>query len=81
MSDDNGLKRAACLIASQLPDNEMDAMRVLDLARGIIEHLNDVGAPAGAEVIRFSPVRISPAAAPTGGQVVRIDFPGKASPV
>ena len=81
MSDDNGLKRAACLIASQLPDDETDALRVLDIARGIIKHLNDVGTPAGAGVIRFLPVRTGPAIVPISGQVVRIDFPGKASPV
>lgn len=41
MGTSRHLKRAACLIASQLPDDEGEAMRVLDYARGIVSHLKE----------------------------------------
>lgn len=51
-----GLKRLACQLVAQLPDERAEALEVLMLARGIVDHLNGVGAPA-AQVIPLSSQR------------------------
>lgn len=79
---DGGLKRAACLIASQLPENEDEAMRVLDYAKGIVRHLKSDRIPSSSAVIPFSPSLLKGrAVAPEGGPEARTYSPGKANPV
>jgi len=39
------LKRAACVIASQLPEGQEDALRVLDYAREILLNLGNSWSP------------------------------------
>lgn len=76
--EEQRLKRAACLIASQLPEDVGEALRVLDYARGIIRHL----APETADVIplSFAPGQRYPAVVREDGREVLIDFPDIASP-
>lgn len=78
---EDGLKRAACLIASQLPDDEKEALRVLDYAGGIVRHLKDDKAGGGRAVILFSPgVPRGPVSGPKDDREVQTYSPGKANP-
>ncbi len=76
---DQRAKRAACLIASQLPEDAHEAMMVLEYAADIIRHLQNHTSVA------LSPFSI---AGPTGLVIVprgepanRNDCRGKANPV
>lgn len=71
-------KRAACLIASQLPEDAVEAMRVLEYAADIIRHLHkdQIGA-----VSRPVPVvRTGLGLAPVSARANLICFPGIANP-
>lgn len=51
-----GLKRIACQLVAQLPDDRTEAIEVLGLARGIVDHLSGAQAPP-ARVIQLSSQR------------------------
>lgn len=63
-------KRMACQIAAQLPDDEGEALVILELVRELVANLGGGwGRPRTAELYVFD--RTSPAAPPEGGQVDR----------
>lgn len=80
MIEEQGLKRAACLIASQLPDNTADALKVLEYARGIVRHLDEAPGAGCAAVIQFAVPRISQGALPGDDPADRTGFRGRANP-
>jgi len=61
------LKRAACQLVAQLPDNELDALKVLDYAKMMVRHMGKMPPPTYAEVIPLStaPYRKGLAVVPT----------------
>lgn len=78
MQDEQSLKRAACLIASQLPDDAADALKVLAYATGVVRHLQTAGP---GEVIPLSTVaRTSPATWREDAPAGRIGSRGIANP-
>lgn len=75
--EEQRLKRAACLIASQLPEDLGEALKVLEYAKGIIRHL----APDTAEIIPLSHLdRRYPAIVRADVPEDLIDYPDRASP-
>lgn len=78
MQDEQSLKRAACLIASQLPEDAADALKVLAYATSVVRHLQATGP---GEVIPLATVaRISPATWREDAPGARIGSRGIASP-
>lgn len=56
------LKRLALQIAAQLPENDAEALQVLEIARGLVRHLSET-TPWQAAVIRLSVERRNPGSA------------------
>lgn len=79
MTGEQGLKRAACLIASQLPDNAADALKVLEYARGIVRHLETMPGTGGAAIIQLA-ARTGPVALPEDDPADPSGFLDKANP-
>lgn len=80
-SEEQRLKRAACLIASQLPEDSAEALRVLDYAKDIIHHLTVAAKPGWVSgVIPLATAHRYQGAAREGGQEARTDSRDIANP-
>ena len=80
MNEEQCLKRAACLIASQLPEDSAAAMKVLDYAKGIVRHLDSSSAAGTGAVIPLSWPRTGLAVVQADDQAGLNGCQGKASP-
>lgn len=72
-AEDSYLKKSACNLVAQLPDNPEDAMKVLGYAARILDLLSD------DSVRSVDRTHLLKAIAPKDAQVVRLDFPDKSS--
>jgi len=79
MDDPKGLKSAACLIAAQLPANASDAIAVLEIAIGIVRHL-EAPRPTGEIIPLSCPARSRLAIVAADGQAVRTYPQGISNP-
>ena len=80
MRADEGLKRSACLIASQLPEDYAEALRVLEYAKGIVMHLAATKAAGDAA---SQPSTLQPrhlAIVRADGREARSDYQDRANP-
>lgn len=78
-SEERRLKRAACLIASQLPEDQGEAVRVLHYARRIVEQLAEEK-PPGEVIPLSSQAQRYLAVVREGEQEDQTDYPYIASP-
>lgn len=58
MSGADHLKRLALQLAAQLPESDSEAFYVLDLTRGLVEHLSSEDARKPANLLVVPPGRI-----------------------
>lgn len=74
------LKRMACQIAAQLPDDAEEAVRVMDYVREIVANLGGRWSAPKASATLYAINRTSPAALEEGGSEALPARPGKANP-